>query len=182
MGRFFGYGSLVNRATHGYESVRRARLRGWRRAWRHTALRPVAFLTAVPDPGAEIDGLTASVPAGDWTELDAREAAYLRVPADGLLCEGGEAVVYHIPEGLHRPADETHPILLSYVDTVVQGYVREFGPGGAERFFDTTLGWEGPVRDDREAPVYPRAQTLTDDERGMVDDALSRLGAVILRD
>ncbi|MDX5384038.1 MAG: gamma-glutamylcyclotransferase, partial [Rhodobacterales bacterium] len=34
---FFGYGSLVNRATHDYGQARAATLPGWRRAWRHTA-------------------------------------------------------------------------------------------------------------------------------------------------
>ncbi len=45
---FFGYGSLVNRRTHVYDSAHRATLEGWRRVWRPTALRPAAFLTAVP--------------------------------------------------------------------------------------------------------------------------------------
>ncbi|MEM7491215.1 MAG: gamma-glutamylcyclotransferase, partial [Pseudomonadota bacterium] len=52
--RFFGYGSLVNRRTHAYPDAAPFTIRGWRRAWRHTALRPVAFLTAVPDDGAAI--------------------------------------------------------------------------------------------------------------------------------
>lgn len=59
---FFGYGSLVNRATHDYGQARPASLPGWRRAWRHTALRPVAFLTAEPDPASTIEGLIAAVP------------------------------------------------------------------------------------------------------------------------
>jgi hypothetical protein len=181
MRRFFGYGSLVNRETHGYGAVRRARLRGWRRAWAHTALRPVAYLTAVPAPGAEIEGLTAEVPGGDWSGLDAREAAYLRVPAEGLLCEGGAAAVYHIPPGLHGPATAAHPILLSYLDTVVLGYLREFGPGGVARFFATTDGWEGPVRDDRADPVYPRARRAAAAEREMIDAGLARVGARVVR-
>ncbi len=31
---FFGYGSLVNLRTHGYDDPRPATLHGWRRVWR----------------------------------------------------------------------------------------------------------------------------------------------------
>jgi hypothetical protein len=65
-----------------------------------------------------------------------------------------------------------HPILLSYLDTVVQGYLREFGEAGAARFFETTTGWEAGIHDDRTDPVYPRAQDTTDRERALVDAAL----------
>ena len=49
---FFGYGSLVNRATHDFPEAHPARVTGWRRAWRHTDLRPVAYLTAEPAAAA----------------------------------------------------------------------------------------------------------------------------------
>ncbi|MEM7709833.1 MAG: gamma-glutamylcyclotransferase family protein [Pseudomonadota bacterium] len=166
--RVFGYGSLVNRRTHTYPQAERLSIKGWRRAWRHTALRPVAFLTAVPDDGAAIDGLTAAIPDGDWTALDLREAAYLRAP----LPEGPS--IYHIPADLHGPATEAHPILRSYLDTVVQGYLSEFGREGVARLFATTTGWTAPIRDDRAAPIYARAQTLTPEETALVDDHLAR--------
>ena len=69
---FFGYGSLVNRGTHDFDDAHPARLSGWRRIWRHTDLRPVAYLTVVPDASAEIDGLIAHVPDDDWAALDHR--------------------------------------------------------------------------------------------------------------
>ncbi len=168
---FFGYGSLVNTATHGYGEVRTLTVAGWARAWRHTALRPVAFLTAVREPETAIDGLAAVVPGGDWAALDAREVAYLRAP----LNEGPS--IYHIPDGLHGPATETHPILLSYLDVVVQGYLHRFGAEGVARFFATTRGWDAPIRDDRTEPLYPRAQSLTGSETALVDDWLRRVGA-----
>ncbi|MGB3408427.1 MAG: gamma-glutamylcyclotransferase family protein, partial [Jannaschia sp.] len=80
MDEFFGYGSLVNLATHSYPGARRVTVEGWARVWRHTASRDVAFLTAVPDPRARIDGIAAGVPGGDWLALDAREEAYVREP------------------------------------------------------------------------------------------------------
>lgn len=171
--RFFGYGSLVNRLTHDYPEAQPLTIKGWRRAWRHTDLRPVAFLTAVPDDSATIDGLTASVPNADWSALDEREAAYLRAP----LPEGPS--IYHIPDGLHGPATETHPILRSYIDTVVQGYLREFGKAGVARLFESTSGWDAPIRDDRADPIYARAQPLTAEETALVEDhlAAARSGA-----
>ena len=169
MHRFFGYGSLVNRRTHDYPGGTPLTIQGWRRAWRHTTLHPAPFLTAVPDPNGEIDGLTAEVPMGDWEALDAREAGYLRVP----LSEGPS--IYHIPEGHHPAPDRAHPILRSYLDVVVQGYLIEFGEDGVDRFFATTSGWDAPIRDDRTDPAYPRAQKLTPGETALVDRHLARL-------
>ena len=167
--RFFGYGSLVNRRTHAYPDARATSVADWRRAWRHTARRDVAYLTATPDPGGRIDGLSAGVPGADWTALDLREAAYLRA-----TLPSGEAI-YHIPDGMHGAPDAAHPILMSYLDVVVQGFLDEFGEAGVERFFATTDGWDAPLRDDRAAPTYPRAQTLGREERAVVDRWLARV-------
>ena len=57
---FFGYGSLVNRHTHRYDAAHAASVRGWRRAWRYTPDRQVAYLTAVRDADCRIDGLVAA--------------------------------------------------------------------------------------------------------------------------
>lgn len=173
---FFGYGSLVNRATQDYPGVRRATVTGWRRAWRHTGARDVAFLTAVPAPGARIDGLLAEVPGGDWAALDAREWAYIRTPAE----PDRPAQIYHIPADFHAAPSGHHPILLSYLDVVVQGYLAEFGEQGVARFFDTTDGWDAPILDDRAAPRYPRAQRLHPEETGLVDAMLRAVGAKLI--
>lgn len=168
---FFGYGSLVNRATQDYPGVRHATVTGWRRAWRHTGARDVAFLTAVPAPGARIDGLLAEVPGADWAALDAREWAYVRTTAES----GRAAQIYHIPADLHAPPNAKHPILLSYLDVVVQGYLTEFGEAGVARFFATTDGWDAPILDDRAKPQYPRAQQLSSAETALVDRMLRAL-------
>ena len=172
---FFGYGSLVNRATQDYPGVKRATVSGWRRAWRHTGARKVAFLTAVPCPNTRIDGLLAEVPGVDWAALDAREWAYIRAPAE----PGRGAQIYHIPADLHTAPSQTHPILLSYLDVVVQGYLNEFREAGVTRFFATTDGWEAPIINDRTAPQYPRAQQLSPDETALVDAMLSDVGATV---
>lgn len=181
---FFGYGSLVNLATHDFSDAHPAVARGWRRAWRHTELRPVAFLTAVPDASCRIDGMIAHVPGDNWAALDLREHAYARVAAqdsiDHPLPGAPSVALYAIPHDAHGRPDAAHPVLLSYLDVVVQGYLRAFGPEGAARFFDTTSGWDAPVMDDRAAPLYPRHQRLETDETGFVDDALKRLGVTLI--
>ncbi len=175
---FFGYGSLVNRSTHDYTDAHGARVHGWRRTWRHVATRQVAFLTAYAAPGHTIEGLIAGVPGADWEALDQREFSYLREPADDVihpLPAKPEVHIYHAPPHLHQPATDQHPVLLSYLDTVVQGYLREFGEEGVTRFFDTTDGWDAPIKNDRADPVYSRAQKLTPDERTLVDDNVHRI-------
>lgn len=180
---FFGYGSLVNRATHVYAPAHRARLRGWRRAWRHTAHRDGPFLTAIPCPASEIDGLIAPVPGSDWAALDAREAGYARLPlGDGLAVatvNGIETQIYAVPDAAAVAGGG--PILLSYLDVVLQGYLLEFGRGGVRAFMDTTDGWQTPVLDDRSAPRYPRHQRLSEAETAMVDAEIARLGITVLR-
>ncbi|MCB1367892.1 MAG: gamma-glutamylcyclotransferase [Rhodobacteraceae bacterium] len=178
---FFGYGSLVNRRTHSFDETRPARVKGWRRQWRHTSLREVAYLTVAEAPGHSIDGLIAAVPGGDWAALDEREAAYdrLHLPREHVDHDHPVEIVvqmYRTRSGNDAPPTVRHPILLSYIDTVIAGYLNVFGAEGAERFFTTTDGWESPVLDDRNAPVYPRAVKPTRSERMLVDNALDGLG------
>jgi len=181
---FFGYGSLVNRATHDYPAARPARLEGWRRIWCHTGLREVAFLSVLPRQGSVLDGLVAQVPGGDWAALDAREWAYARKDATAQvqhdLTGCPEIAVYAVQEP-PMPGSARHPILLSYLDVVVQGYLREFGEAGVTAFFASTDGWDAPVLNDRDAPRYPRHQSLTAAERALVDDHLGRINARLIR-
>lgn len=178
---FFGYGSLVNGATHDFPDPHPARLKGWKRAWRHTDLREVAFLTAIPDADAEIDGMIAHVPGDDWLALDQREWAYDRIPATHAVshpvADDIEIAVYAVPADRHSGISGQYPILLSYVDVVVQGYLREFGEDGVARFFATTEGWDTPIVNDRAAPRYPRHQALKPQETALVDSWLKSVSA-----
>ena len=170
---FFGYGSLVNTATHSYGGARVARLQGWRRAWVHTGLSDVGVLSAVPCANSEIDGLIAQVPGADWAALDAREFAYDRLPAADRvqhdLPDRPEISVYAVAAERQQNGSARHPILLSYLDVVLQGYLQQFGESGVEGFVATTDGWDAPILDDRAAPRYPRHQLITTAERALFD-------------
>ncbi|MFP7570025.1 gamma-glutamylcyclotransferase family protein [Marivita sp. S2033] len=173
---FFGYGSLVNRKTHSFTPVHASRITGWRRVWQRAATRPAAFLSVIRDSDAQIDGVIAPVPNDDWVALDTREFSYDRVAVTDAVTHTAQAVrdisIYAIPPETAATPDREHPILLSYIDAVLQGYLQEFGEDGATRFVHTTEGWASPVRNDRADPVYSRAQRLTLAERSFVDDML----------
>ncbi|MDJ0857661.1 MAG: gamma-glutamylcyclotransferase family protein [Dinoroseobacter sp.] len=179
---FFGYGSLVNRGTHAYPVRRTAHVQGWRRVWRHSAKRSVAFLTVEEAQGVTIAGLIAEVPQADWAALDAREHAYDRLPLASHHTHEAEALDLHLYRAKPAhvgPPSLRHPVLLSYLDTVVEGYLSVFGARGVAEFFATTAGWDAPIRDDREAPVYARATQPDGEVRSMVDGALRALSAQV---
>ena len=176
----FGYGSLVNPATHDYAGLRPARLSGWRRAWRQSPDRATPYLTVERAAGEAVGGAVADPPEIAWPALDAREAGYERHDVGAALRPGEDGVVvYALARALPGPA--TGPIRLSYLDVVAQGMLRFHGAAGAAELFERTDGW-GPVLDDRAAPRYARAQALAPEERRAVDDGLRRIGVVPLAD
>lgn len=178
--RFFGYGSLVNLATHDYPDPTPATLTGWRRVWRHALARPVAFLSVQPCTHTTLHGITAQVPRGDWTALDLREHAYLRRDVSAQFDQS--TVVYEANPDHIAPPSTGHPILLSYLDVVIAGHITLMGgnpnSGGPAHFFATTTGW-GPILDDRADPLYPRAQPLHRDTRAIVDATLATLSVPV---
>ena len=139
-----------------------------------------------PERAARLEAVWRALEAPAFGALDRREAAYLRAPAADQVRHGlshaPQIAVYTIPEGRHGAPDAARPVLLSYLDVVVQGYLREFGEDGVRRFFDTTHGWDAPILDDRTAPRYPRHVALSADERALTDSHLARLDATILPD
>ncbi|EPX81732.1 gamma-glutamylcyclotransferase family protein [Litoreibacter arenae] len=181
---FFGYGSLVNTTTHTYGSTHVATLEGWRRVWTHTALRDIAYLSVAPASGSRIDGLIAGVPDSDWAALDIRETGYSRslLQSTALTHAAGEVDVQMYQTHIERdaPSPVAQPILLSYLDVVVQGFHTQFGKDGVERFFQTTDGWEAPILNDRLQPRYPRSRTLSDRETALVDAHLENLKTSII--
>ncbi len=178
---FFGYGSLVNRLTHDYPSFKTARVKGWQRIWQPSPFRPVAFLSVVPAIDEWLVGAIAKVPNADWAALDERERAYIRRPVNDTHAEhdveGADLHIYAVENPV--APNPAQPILLSYIDVVAQGFMAEHGEEGVYDFFKTTKGWEVPVKNDRQAPLYPRSQNVTVKERDLVDRLLRDLTTVV---
>ncbi len=183
----FGYGSLVNADTlaAGTRAVR-VRVSGWRRAWRHSG--PTRFgrrctLTVYPDPDGAIDGVVIAQPKSSLPALDQREGQYSRHAIDHRALEwlepppaGWPAPFLYVGDACYRrPGDVDHPIMLSYLDVVIAGFLRTFGGAGADHFLATTDDWHVPVLNDRAAPRYPRALSLSHGERRRVDRCLKDL-------
>jgi len=178
--RVFGYGSLVHRGTHRFTSCRAAVLEGFERVWVRTPARQLAYLSIRQACGVQIAGLVAEVPDADWPALDAREAGYDRVTVRVTLGDGAEttAEVYAVPAGACLPPTERHPILRSYLDTVLAGFRAEYGPGAVADFVATTRGWEAPILDDRARPRYSRAIAPDPALGAEIDAALAALGGL----
>lgn len=185
----FGYGSLVNRKTLPADAQSaRVRVTGWRRAWRHSSESingRRCTLTVVPEPGCTIFGLIVAQPHKNAEALQVREAQYGKVDLSEQALEWVDACppewpapYIHVGHAEHeRAGDREHPILLSYLDTVLTGFLHTFGEDGPRHFMETTADWHVPVLNDRHAPVYPRATALTPDEAALVDDLLAEAGA-----
>ena len=113
------------------------------------------FLSVIRDVSSDSDGLIAAVPGADWAALDAREHGYARITSGGAvthdLSPAPDIAHYAVPRE-NICAQEEHVILMSYLDVVIQGFLREFGTTGVARFFATTSGWDTPVLNDRAAP------------------------------
>lgn len=172
---FFGYGSLVNLATHDFHDASPAVLQGWRRVWKRTNLRKAAYLSVERCAKTALHGVIATVPDADWVALDQREAAYQRHDISATIQHDGPkapTAVYQV-KSKHLATTDDHPILLSYLDVVVQGYLHMHGKDGVAHFFDTTDGWRAPILNDRDNPIYPRHQALSLVERKLVDDHLA---------
>lgn len=181
---YFGYGSLVNRATLRTAIVHAvpARLHGWRRAWRPRPDMPgfpAALLTIRPLEGAVCDGLLVFDRAENLAAVDAREARYRRVAVARDALETGAALPESCPIFVYEaePDVPLHPepslILRSYLDAVLQGFLVEHGQAGLARFLDETEGFDTPIHDDRAAPLYPRAVTLCEAEHALFERLLA---------
>ncbi|APH72421.1 hypothetical protein BSQ44_14435 [Aquibium oceanicum] len=190
---YFGYGSLVNRATHRTEIVHAvpARLRGWRRIWRPRPDMPgfpAALLSVRRDPDAICDGLLVFDRAENLAAVDEREARYRRLPVEIEALETEEPVPSGVPVYVYEadPDIPHHPeppkILRSYLDAVLQGFLAEHGEDGMRRFIEETEGFDTPLHDDRHAPLYPRAVMLNGHERSLFATALEMRVAAVTAD
>lgn len=178
----FGYGSLVNRGTlPEHVSARPVTVRGWRRAWRaasRVASWGVCAVSVHEADGDAIDGLVITFEDEMWPVIEAREHRYVPFDLDGF---DEKVIAFRAEPEADRWGDREHPIHLTYLDVILQGFLREFGEDGARRFMASTDGWHVPILDDRNAPRYPRWQVLSEAERRHVDALLALQGARVFR-
>lgn len=184
---YFGYGSLVNRATLRTEIVDMmpARLVGWRRCWRPRPDMPgfpAALLTVRREPGACCDGVLIIDRAENLAAVDAREARYRRVRLGAAELQlprplEGDVPLYVYEADPDLPPHREPPLILqSYLDAVMQGFLQMHGEEGLRRFFAETEGFETPMLTDRAAPAYPRAVALSAVEAALFDSICGEHG------
>lgn len=201
---YFGYGSLVNRQTRpAGEEASSAHLVGWRRVWNHRVThphrgQPCTSLSIEPSSDVTvngpqsvspvgIDGVIVRLPRHELEQLDAREAGYdrLELPlsdfrlsdelARQLDEQGTQCImVYRSQERNRCMADEQHPVLRSYVDCVMAGYLQRFAASGLQDMVASTRGWELPVLNDRAQPFYPRSVAVDAAEQDHFDSLMAQ--------
>lgn len=185
---YFGYGSLVNRATHRTRifGAAKASVRGWRRHWQgrpDPSEEGLSFLSVKPESDTyhELPGLLVFDHIGNLEALDRRELGYDRrvVARDAIAFPNdfefdGPVFIYEARAPARQGA--YHAILQSYLDAVLQGYLREYGKDYVRRFVVDTHAFDTPVIRDRHAPRYPRHVVLEEDERDFIDGILREHG------
>lgn len=187
MSCFIGFGSLVNTDTHVYSTVAPVRIDGWSRVWINNDTYEHAFLSVIPEQQTSVLGLLASVPHGDWNELDIRESGYHRralarsewsiETGGGADTSAAESSIHDVQMYVHSSgnfATPAKPILRSYLETVLSGFYTVFGERGLRNFIDTTAAWT-VIKDDRGQPLYPRYISAQGEAVGVVEDALAEL-------
>jgi hypothetical protein len=181
---YFGYGSLVNKATHRTVIVDAfpARLVGWRRYWRPRPDMPgfpAALLALRREEGAYCDGLVVVDRLENLAAVDAREARYRRLAVAWRELEVASALPARCPVYVYEaettvpPHPEPPRILQSYLDAVLQGFLAVHGEAGVRRFITETHGFDTPIHGDRLTPAYSRAVVLAEAERVLFDALLA---------
>lgn len=186
---YFGYGSLVNRATHQTAIVDAfpAQLKGWKRCWKpraDTSVFDVAILSVRPEPETVTEGLLVVDHLQNLPVIDERERNYRRVelnrddfdtPID--VPDDCPIFVYEVPDtpGL---TFGTQRVLRSYLDAVLQGFLNEFGEQSVGRFVQETDAFDIGILNDDADPSYQRHVSLSDAERRLFDAVLAHLPSV----
>lgn len=164
-----------------------ATLNGFHRVWGNRTADPervqqctsLSIETSAPERKGSIEGVIARMPASELPQLDQRESGYdrLKLPiSDFNLSESIETdFVYVYQSEMQRRylANAEHPILQSYIDCVLAGYLQQFGLAGMQAMIDTTRGWDRPVMNDRAVPRYPRAVDVGEELQSSIDELLA---------
>ncbi|KQT53286.1 hypothetical protein ASG43_18885 [Aureimonas sp. Leaf454] len=183
---YFGYGSLVNKATlrTRFLAIRRAEVTGWRRFWLPREAPLAAYLSVRPEPGHPTQGVVVYDLADHLALVDEREAGYRRIAVESgaIRIEAAPGIevpvfLYEALKGEETAADAGCFLLQSYLDAVLQGFLALYGEAGLRRFVAETDGFETDIVADRPEPRYPRSVTLAAGEAVLFDRLLRERGA-----
>ncbi len=187
---YFGFGSLVNRKTLSNDTVDiiPAKLKGWRRHWQprpdeamaSQILRSIALLSIHQDPSCDITGLIIIDKISNLSALDKRERGYQKINLDESDFTIENSNINNFADNsihvyVSSPGEATQgplSLLRSYLDVVMQGYLREFGEDGIAAFIDSTKGFDLQILEDRQKPIYSRHQPVSDDESAIFEQFL----------
>lgn len=184
---YFGFGSLVNTATlrTDYIETIPVALKGWRRHWQG---RPavddpeIALLSIHKYDNAQLYGLIVVDSLENLEAVDEREQGYQRVQLshDDFHAQGRDlpANLYVYVANAANEPDSQPPLLQSYLDAVMQGYLNEYGSNGLAHFIETTIGFEREIILDRSQPRYPRAIKLDQTSAELFDNTLRSAGVL----
>ncbi len=162
----FGYGSLINSNSRSITGVAgkslAVRVKGIKRSWYGTSLKNnMASVGIIADQKSSCNGVLFPIAQQELSNFDTRETGYYResLPLSQIefLSSGldiSEDIWIYFAKQTCNPS-QTHPIMQSYVDVIIEGCL-EIGINFTEEFIKTTSGWEYLWVDDRLHPRYPR--------------------------
>lgn len=144
----------------------------------------LALLSVHRDPACTIGGMLVVDRAENLPALDERERLYDRVAIsrNDLVGEDLAGILEPIsPQNLfiyvgQIAAVGQPPLLQSYLDTVMAGFLEAHGESGVEAFIASTTGFGREIIRDRAAPIYPRAVVLADGLADLFDGMFARAG------
>ena len=178
----FGYGSLINAKTHNLGGLMTpVKLRNWRRHWKQVVKTPhgeFIAMTIEKEPNSIIDGALISIDQDILKQLDIREAGYQRVLLDcgeftDLSNDPANNKIYTYTTGaVDLSPKKSIPILQTYIDCILAGVIDFFGENHLSRFVLSTGGWHTPIINDRDSPLYARAQHISSDKLSLIDQTV----------
>lgn len=165
---------------------------GYKRKWNFrstTGFTALGVVRVSEDDASNINGVLYKVPREEMPNFDRREAGYekIEVPLNFMEIQPGAfSLGQHDKIWLYVPlpsqtmdADENHPLLQSYVDTVLQGCLEWGGQSFAEEFLVTTGGWSSFYLNDTPSSRRPwlfRKQYATIDQLLSKHSQLTKFG------
>lgn len=174
MDSIFGYGSLINRNTWSFNaSFELINIPGWVRQWRKIIkmnFGEICVLTISPDENFNIDGIIIFTDLLTSTIIKQREIGYQKTIVHETPT--GPIFAYTANIDSFKWASEQAPILQSYIDTVAYGFYQELGMSGFLNFFATTQGWQLPILNDRDQPLYSRAIKIDPEFLSLIDQQI----------